>query len=244
MKCKDNFLMGLGVFLVVCLVGCSSTGSLVDKGTDGANNAVDTVEDIQFTANIILGDGSDVETNLIRFGYDGDLQQGYGNSNALSSGNVFVKEDFLSHEGDYNFVLVLKQDGITYAWSTQNVTVELGSALDFGDLVLEKTGTANLDITLDGLGSLSSYSYAYNVETSTWPYNHLIDAVSEAYVSNGKILLGISLPVLAGAQDITISNIDVKDSSNTEYEYEDISFEAIDINSGATTQVTGSVTTI
>jgi len=271
LKYKENFLIGLGTFLVLCLISCSSTSTLVNQQIDEENNEVNdetgnaivdelSLKDNTFSATLVLSDGANITESSVSWRRRVPIRT--GSSWSVSSGTTLdiqnsrvEKKDWFIRfgssnrvTGNYQFALYLEQDGNSYIWSTSNILGDLENSPEFGEITLEKMGTLNLQIELDALTSLagSSIDYELDIETELEVVSGIIPSTAQGKLifNDTAIALDITLPIPVGSQDVTVSDIEVEDASENPYEYESITFEDIQILSGEQTEVTGSVTAI
>ena len=237
--------------LALTVTSCSSSGSLANRGGDGAANSVSDQEgivDIAFSANLNLSDSAAITATTVEWGYIAENEYQLYRTLDISEGSVSEDAFVLEFSegpvtGNYHFAMLLEQGGKTYIWSTSNATVRPSDHPEMGDITLDLTGTANILITLDGIDSVNSdtLEYDFDITTELIPVAKVISPVTSIDESGDDPVLEIAIPVPAGTQDIEIEDIELEDNSGEDYDFGDIEFEDVSITAGAATEKTGSL---
>ena len=218
-------------FSVFGLVGCGATKeSSSTTTTTTIISSEPSVNDVIVSANFTLSDGAEITAESVRF------YQGTG-SLSMTSGitvtdNSIYRTNIFGSEGTYDLGFKLSQGGTDYVWVTENVVVTAGVTLDFGDVMLIETGTANVQMTADieGLG-LSSIDGSFET-TIPNAYFKLLEAPTltiEQVDSSIVWVLSVQGPQMFFS---VTANITGKKTTGEEVEYEPVLIEYLEIYSG------------
>ena len=254
----------LGLCLSIILVGCSASSSVLESSNDETNQSIveDDEEgdddnnddtgydafDFPFSFSVSLSDGSLLNTDEVELiSYDYSELFFYTTDLELSGSDFSGYLSAVDDEGVYGFVISLSQNGKTYVW-TLDETITTVNTPEFGDIVLNELGTANLQINIGQMPGLSSANISEDTYFIAEDQSVLFSAVKYlnqdfeidiAYdIASPNAVVDFKIALPEGTQDFSIYDPAVLDVTGNTHIYEDVTFTDLDI-SGSSVTVAG-----